>query len=354
MTPRSSRIILVVLLAIIGSATLLIAAEAAFRYRMARRAGRGVQIRYTAHDRLQRALLRDVDYNGVVHINRFGFRGAEFDSLKTRGTTRIILVGASTTFDPCVGHDRETWAARLEHWLTELAPGHRFQVINAGVPGSPMVDHIVRMETEFKAFEPDVYVVYAGHGIVSADQADGGPARRDLRRVVRPWNKWLRQHSQLYDRLRPQWELDTERDTLSEAQWASALENSSREFQSDLTRFTATARGMGAKVVMAEINRVTGTRPVDQFTATERATWEAFGTPVEVLHAGYHRFHNIWRSVADSLGATFIPADSIQITGPQHYCDAIHFNAAGSEAMGRRLAEQLLASNVLGLENLRN
>jgi hypothetical protein len=302
-------------LALIGVLTLggvagpLVAGGALYRSRTAQ----GIQLRYSESPHLRRSLERDVDYRGIVHINRYGFRGADFDSAKAAGTTRVIIVGASTTFDPCARQDSETWPARLEHWLTQLAPGRRFQVINAGVPGAPMVDQVIRLQTELYAFAPDVYVVYANHGIVTASDAG------------------------------------LDRSKLSAQEWQLAVDNAERSFRRDLTSFSLIARSQGAHVVFAELNRVTGRRAPSEFTETERSAWQRnFSVPPEIVHAGYERFRETWQVVADSVGATFIPSDSVGIKGPANYCaqDAIHFSAAGAEAMGHRMAELLITDGI--------
>ena len=346
--PRPSRVVLFVVIGLLALSGLLVGAELAYR----QRAGDAVQVRFYRHARLRRAMVRDVDYNGVVHINRLGFRGPDFELEKAAGTTRIVVVGASTTFDPCARNDAETWPARLEHWLEQLAPGRSFQVVNAGVSGFPMIEQVIRLETELYALEPDVIVVYAGHGIVSAADAQlegDDPHTPDAAPVATPWDVWLREHSRLYERLRPQGEARPDA-RLDDAQWARAVENASAAFERDLRAFVLVARGMGADVFLAEINRVTGEREPAQFTAEERAKWQRlFATPPEVVFEGYRRFRDTWQSVADGAGATFIPERSLAVTGPEHFCagDPIHFNTAGAEAMGRRLAERLLASGKL-------
>lgn len=349
---RPLRVLVFVIVSLVGSVALLVGAEAAYRHRTARHAP---LIRYYRHARLQRALVRDTDYDGVVHINRQGFRGPEVDPVKTAGTTRILVVGASTTFDPCARSDSETWTARLEHWLEQLAPGRSFEVINAGVSGFPMLEHVIRLQTETYAFAPDVVVIYAGHGIVSASdagrEADNVSMTPDAIPTITPWDNWLTQHSRLYERVRRSSVATAAPVALTDEQWAVAVDNAARDFSRDLTSFTLIARSLGADVVLTEINSVTGSRTPEEFTPEERAKWQnIFATPPEVVHAGYGRFHEVWRSVADSVGATFIPADSIDITGPENYCsgDPIHFSTAGSETMGRRLAEQLIGSGVLG------
>jgi hypothetical protein len=348
---RTSRIILFAVLAIGGATALILGAEAAYRHRNARR---GVQVRYYRHARLQRAMVRDADYKGVVHINHYGFRGADFDSVKAPGTTRIIAVGASTTFDPCVKRDSEMWTERLEYWLGQLQPGRKFEVLNAGVPGMPMLDHLIRLEAEFHAFAPDVFIVYANHGIVSASDAglhaaDAG-AMPGAAPAVTPWDDWLREHSRLYERMRPTASLVGAPAHLDAQQWNRAVENAAQSFRRDLTSFTAVARSMHAQVVFGEINRVTGSRAAAQFTPEERAAWQQISsTPPEIVMAGYQRFHDVWQQVADSAGAVFVPADRIGITGAQYFCtgDPIHFNTQGADLMGRRMAEQLLANGVI-------
>ena len=342
---RRSRAPLFILLGILGIGALLVAAELAYRQRVAD----SVQIRFYRHERLRRAMVRDVDYNGVVHINRLGFRGPDFELEKAPGTTRVVVVGASTTFDPCVRNDAETWPARMQHWLTQLAPGRSFQVINAGVSGFPMIEQVIRLQTELYALEPDVILVYAGHGIVSA--ADAGLDEGDDPHMpdAATRQSWLRRHSRLYDRLRPEGG-PRRGPALDDAQWARAVDNAAAAFERDLRAFVLIARGLGAEVFLGEINRVTGERLPHEFTEEERAKWQRlFATPPEVVFEGYRRFDTIWQTVADSADATYIPADSIGITGPEHYCtgDPIHFNSAGSEMMGRRMAERLLASGRL-------
>jgi lysophospholipase L1-like esterase len=343
--------VVISLLVFAGAALLIVGAEAAYRYR---NANRGVQVRYYRHSRLQRALVRDADYQGVVHVNHYGFRGADFDSVKAPGATRIIAVGASTTFDPCVKNDRETWTERLEYWLGQQVPGRKFEVLNAGVPGMPMLDHLIRLEAEFYAFGPDVFIVYANHGIVSASDAglnavDPG-TRPGAAPDISPWETWLREHSRLFERLRPPPAAAAPPESLTAQQWDRAVHNAAQSFHRDLTSFTAVARSMHAQVVFGEINRLTGNRSADQLTAAERAAWQNISaTPPEVVLNGYQRFRDVWQAVADSAGAVFVPAEQIGITGAQYFCagDPIHFNTQGADLMGRRMAEQLLASGVI-------
>src|SRR5688572_16962221 len=119
---RAPRILLIVVLVMAAAVALAVGVEMAFRQRTARSGNARPQVQYYPHAKLERAFVRDTSY-GNLHINSHGFRGPEISVAKPPGTIRIITVGASTTFDACISNDAETWPARLQHWLGELAPG---------------------------------------------------------------------------------------------------------------------------------------------------------------------------------------------------------------------------------------
>jgi hypothetical protein len=100
---------------------------------------------------------------GLV-TNRFGFRGHEIAPDKPARVVRLAFVGASTTVG---AHGQpfsypelvEPW---LNAWAAQVAPGIRFDVINAGREGigSPDIAAIVR--DELAPLEPDLIVYHEG------------------------------------------------------------------------------------------------------------------------------------------------------------------------------------------------
>ena len=138
--------------------------EATLRFRVdfgsAAGARAGMDLFGIAPDERWHATLDEVDIDSAVATMKLErFSPWEAVEVPTRGIRFSTRSPQS---------DSETWPTRLEHWLTELEPGRRFQVINAGVPGALMLDQIIRLQAELYAFEPDVLVLYANHGIVSA------------------------------------------------------------------------------------------------------------------------------------------------------------------------------------------
>jgi hypothetical protein len=124
----------------------------------------------------------------------------------------------------------------------------------------------------------------------------------------------------------------------------------SADFRRDLVSFVLIGQSLGARIVLVELAHVTGDVPASQVAASERAVWQrAFPSPAELMLEGYRRFSAVQRSVADSLGAAFVAARGFGITGAANYCrgDPIHFNAAGAELMGQKLAEALSANDMI-------
>jgi len=340
--------------------------EAALRYRESRRANEPGPVPYQMyyrHRRLERALVRNADYFGRIHINRYGFRGPEPSVKKMPGTTRILAVGLSSTFSPCAKSDSDTWPARLQHWLGALAPGQRFEVINAGVPGATLLDFIVRMQSELFAFSPDVVVLYSGHGVVGQDNLlptaselalNPTSDTPDEMPVVTPWGEWLSRNSLLYFKLQARWQARRNRSrggtpVLDRSRWEDAMARATFRFRHDLRGLVLVSHGIGARVAMVEATYFTGSKPAKDLSESEKAIWSgALGGPAELILEGYRRFANVSRTVADSLGATFVPTAD-WVPGSANYCagNPIHFNNAGADVMARRLAAALLASKAL-------
>lgn len=93
-------------------------------------------------------------------VDRFGFRGTRATTLeKPDGTTRIVVVGGSTT--ECRDlDDSEAWPELLHQALSARHPGS--EVLNAGFSGDTSRDHIAQLAQQLVAFEPDVALFLVG------------------------------------------------------------------------------------------------------------------------------------------------------------------------------------------------
>ncbi len=92
----------------------------------------------------------------TISHNRLGFRGREIAAAKPRGTTRVVVMGGSSTY--CAGvTDGETWPEYLDQAL-----GDGFQVINMGSPGYSTAEHLIQTALQLSDLDPDVALYYVG------------------------------------------------------------------------------------------------------------------------------------------------------------------------------------------------
>ena len=94
-----------------------------------------------------------------LRINRWGFRGPDYDPVKPPGVTRIFCFGGSSTFDPFVS-DEETWVFRLGAALGSRL-GHPVETINAGRYGYTTAEIAGLFLQRALRHQPDAIVVYS-------------------------------------------------------------------------------------------------------------------------------------------------------------------------------------------------
>ena len=345
-----------------------LAGEAAVRYRESHRhtVPGTMPLLFYRHVRLGYALVRDYNYFGWVHVNRQGFRGSDVAMDKPPGTTRIIAVGGSTTFDTFVSRDEAAWPARTQFWLKQLAPQRPVEVINAGVPGYRVIDDLVRLQTELYQYQPDVIILYQAHNDLFAALrrgTSGPPPDTDTpleMPAVTPWRHWLERHSLLYTKLAERVQIrrfhgikprDPDSAPLRLEPTNSIVDSAVRQFERDVRAFLAVARSLGIRVVIPEVVQVSGVGASEELDPVVRKMWSRtvpFVRPETVL-LGYARYNLALRRVSAQYSAPFLPIGRFELAGTAFYGDddPIHFNDRGADVMGRKMAEALLAAGVL-------
>ncbi|HTT28250.1 MAG TPA: GDSL-type esterase/lipase family protein [Solirubrobacteraceae bacterium] len=344
---------------------LALGGEFLLRYREAHRAGvpGTMPFLYYRHGRLGYALIHNRDYFGWAHIDGEGFRGRDVSRIKDPGVARIMVVGGSTAFDSFVSRDSAAWPARLEAWLRVLAPEQRIEVINAGVPGYMMIDHVIRLETELFRYKPDVLLLYDAHNDLFAAlrRANvGAPPEADTPNEVAPvtpWGYWLDRHSLLYTKMIERWNvfrferLRPRSSVRGSGAGVKPEDADSGRFARDVSSFLAVAQALGIRVVLADVVTASGNGGADEPDSTMRAVWwhtVPFAPPGSVLR-GYARYRAVLRDAARTFSLPYIETDGFGLTGPSFYAedDPIHFNDAGADRMGHEMAAALLQAGVL-------
>ncbi len=146
---------------------------------------------------------RNDHYVGVpVRINSLGLRDQEIRLPKPAGVFRIIAVGDSVTFGYGVRLE-QTYVKVLETKLNQHAPdGTRYEVIDAGVPGTDLNDYLHLLRDFSPRLEPDLILI----GIYMddiRDYNDSGKASLTrttslTRAAIDDANRLLLLNSQLY------------------------------------------------------------------------------------------------------------------------------------------------------------
>lgn len=321
---------------------------------------------YYRHARLGYALVRDFDYYGWVHTTPEGFRGTRSVPVaKTPEVFRVLAVGGSTTFDSYVSTDSAAWPARLEHWLTALAPERRVEVINAGVPGYSIEQDLIRLQTELFTYQPDLIIFYQGHndlfGNLKASlvtrPGPGGQRPSEVQPIA-PWTRWLEQHSLLYTKLTERarlmgfYRLRARPQTPAPAGPVveTPIDLGGATFERLVSTYLAVAQSLGLRVVVPEVIHFSGTVESDTSSHANRI-WQAavpFAAPGTVLQ-GYREYNRILQRMAEKYGVTFLPMNDLGIAGTSAFApdDPVHFNDQGADRFAAGLAARLLKANLV-------
>ena len=96
-----------------------------------------------------------------ANINRHGFRGSDSQVSKPADCSRIVALGDSGTFGWEVS-DSQAYPQQLRKILSSKYKSHKFDVINAGVPGYTSLQGLRLMRSHVMAFRPDVVLICFG------------------------------------------------------------------------------------------------------------------------------------------------------------------------------------------------
>ncbi|MFP6664854.1 MAG: SGNH/GDSL hydrolase family protein [Deltaproteobacteria bacterium] len=95
-----------------------------------------------------------------VRINSRGFRGQDFHQAKAPGETRVLTMGASSTFG-YRNRDHQTYPVQLQEILN-ARDGTAWEVINFAIPHANSANILAMFQAEGAPLAPDWVTVYAG------------------------------------------------------------------------------------------------------------------------------------------------------------------------------------------------
>lgn len=96
-----------------------------------------------------------------VWVNSMGLRDREYGPKAASGVRRVLAIGDSQTFGNGVANE-DTWPKQVERRLNEKASNNgatRWEVLNAGIPGTDSWQHEIWMGRLLDAYAPDAVVL---------------------------------------------------------------------------------------------------------------------------------------------------------------------------------------------------
>lgn len=143
------------------------------------------------------ALVADTAYFGRIHPERIDFAGFEnrieyVGQIAPRlartyplappapGVRRIVVLGTSQTWGSGASRPEDVWVTRLEEALNAAAaPGERFELVNAGLPGETSRELAELWEERWVAWQPEVVLVNLGN-----NDRDAAALAREVDRIA--------------------------------------------------------------------------------------------------------------------------------------------------------------------------
>lgn len=287
-------------------------------------------------------------------INKYGFRGIDFNLEKPEGVKRIMILGASESFGLYENEEME-YPAQLQKLLDKKRP-RRYQVINAAVPGisPPRLLHLY--QNWLYKFKPDqiyyypspsIYLltnppgpVLPGYTTKVADQSLQFRIRNKINTIVK---QFLPIHVQTA----------MKRHLINRAIASAPKESIFHKPPSDrLNLFkihlnqlvTAIETGGTQATLVTHASRVSN--PISDEEWQVLTGWRKLyphvseNCFVEMEAAG----NKIIKQVALLTGSSIVDADSQIPSNAKNFADHIHFTNDGATIMARLLAEQILHS----------
>ena len=187
--------------------------------------------------------------SGVFHIttNRLGLRGPDVTSEKDVQTLRIAVLGGSSAFGYFASDGQE--AARLLETSLDNQ-GRKVEVINGGVPGYNLYQHIHRYQNVVAPLKPDLVILYLGWNDLTYIVSEEPTSSQFQRRGLAPgWERMLGK-STLYTFLAYRLFPRPPKFAPTAGMNRTATEDGAHQFRSNLSRLLDEINSSGATAIV--------------------------------------------------------------------------------------------------------
>lgn len=284
----------------------------------------------------------------AVRINAQGFRGADFEVEKRPGVTRVVTLGASSTFGY---HDRdnETYPHYLEQRLNERCAGApAFEVINLGIPHLTSEQILALFTAEALPLNPDIVTFYEGIND-AAPMGPGGAAPPRALSLYKRASRFAREHFLVLELAH---KLLT-RKRFSEPEVRAQVQQPRAAFLANLTRILEASRNRGIRFIVVsqqaksglvpdeEISRVTYAEEVDR--VRNKLARDGSLTMVETAMLTHSGLMAALRDWASANGVPFVDGISTLDRARDQLASWVHLKPRGNRLLAEALVGAILA-----------
>jgi len=284
-------------------------------------------------------------------INRFGYRGPEFEWEKPQGTIRLIVYGGSAGFNirADLGED---WPRQLEKNLHQKGFS-QVEVINAGVPGHASFDSFGRFFAEGHLLAPDFVLLYHGWNDIKS-LGDGRPLLRKHKPSMRDkdprlqtlgsLDRLLAENSHFYCYVRDYYFRHKHGFGLEgkgkPKPFYKKIENSSlKQFEITVSLFCDLAREIGATPILVSQIRLPHKNNGEKEKKMIRYIRGRFEH--ELLIEAFEKLDQILKRVASDKGIPFFDPSEAFNGKKEFFTDHAHLTEEGSSGLAVWLADAM-------------
>jgi len=268
-----------------------------------------------------------------VQSNALGLRSAEITP--KAATTRVVVLGASSTYGAYAATNADTFPARLQHSDTSK----RLEVINAGIPGNDIAGQYRLYQQQLSGLSEDVLILYSG-------------LSNDIGRLCR--NSAQKQSYALPQLQAPKWLLSVDlllknstniRYIPYKANAMPDLTPYLAHYATDVEQLIQLALQRGVKTIFLAEN-LRAFRP-QQPLALQQALADSalYYTPclsVAQFSQVFEQYNQVLAEQATKYANVHYVTLSDKVQGGrQYFVDSVHFSAKGEQAMAEAFLNEL-------------
>ena len=275
---------------------------------------------------------------GHIHFNSSGFRGEELATPKPEGLIRVGFFGTSTTMDPYVDSESDTWSAVAVTRLREAFPKCTFDYLNAGIAGYNLAGVERRLIQDAMPFKPDIAIL-----MVNDIDTRGRTLAGERDNQYKPG--WLARHSLLW--------LKVEKTALAERLKRVAtrmdaakrldLDALARGARRDIRLLLDHIKGFDMLPVLVEnSSRLRREQPLSE--QGENADSVVLYLPnvfVGDVTAAFYRYNEELKSAARDYSLPYVETMNALPADAEHYVDTHHTTKTGSRMLGQVVGDSL-------------